>query len=311
MTTPAPEALAEILAHACRSVPHYQPLIAEQAITEQNALRTLHALPILTREQVRDHGARLWSASGDTRTWRAVRTGGTTGVPIEIVLDETAQLAELTSLYRHIGRCLDTGNWAGRRVMHLTLHPAAISRTVPSPWPGMPGLVKWNLTRLWQQSDELFLRGMTEINGHIVTLMPSVAAMLIDRVRSAGRIRPQLVMLSGESADVGLKHRISQVFSCPTTCLYTLAEMGIAATGCSAADYYHVNDSDVVLELTDGKGDSISAANQIGDVTITSLTNRAMPLLRYRTGDRGLWVDHICECAQNGRLFRLRTTRSL
>lgn len=311
MRTPVLGQLVDTLAHARRSVPYYQALITEQEITEQNALSTLRELPVLTREQVRDRGARLWSVSGDTRAWRAVRTGGTTGVPIEIVLDETAQLAETASLYRHIERFLATDNWTDLSVMHLALHPAARSRAVSSPWAAMPGLVKWNLTRLWQQSDGLFLRGMTEIDGHVVTIMPSVAAMLIDRIRYKGRVQPRLVILSGESAEADLRRRISQVLDCPTTCLYTLAEVGIAATECQATTCYHVNDSDIVLELTDDNSESISITNKTGNVTITSLTNRAMPLLRYRTGDRGTWADQSCNCGQDGRLLRLDTARAL
>jgi len=36
-----------------------------------------------------------------------------------------------------------------------------------------------------------------------------------------------------------------------------------------------------------------------------------MPLLRYLTGDRGVWRDEYCGCPLPGRRFELRTARAL
>ncbi len=302
--------LGRLLTHARRTVPHYQGLIAANEVTQHDALKVLRSLPLLTREQVRAEKPRLWSTVGDPYAWKTVRTSGTTGIPIEVAVDETAQLAELASMARQIDACMANGDWREHLVMHLTLHWAANSRTAPSPWSSRSHLVKWNLSRVWQQSDERFLECLKKINGHIITAMPSVAAVLLNRVRRSGRIQPQMIVLSGEQVDDDLRRRISAVFGCPSTCLYTLAEMGIAANGCLATSGYHVNDTDVFLEVVDERGTDVGP-DEAGDVVITSLTNRAMPLIRYMTGDRGQWVSRPCDCPQPGRLFRLQTTRSL
>jgi phenylacetate-CoA ligase len=301
--------LAGLLSHAFQSVPYYQRRNAVEVITPHNAQNVLQCLPLLTREEVRAQKPRLWSAVGDPYEWRTVRTTGTTGIPIEVALDEPAQEAELMSLTRQIDVCT-TGDSRDCSIMYLTLHLAASSRAMPAPWSAQSRLVKWNLSRLWQLPNERFIECLREIDGQIVTMMPSVAAVLLDRVGRPGRVRPRLLVLSGEHADDDLRMRLSAVFGCATTCLYTLAEAGIAANGCLATPDYHVNDRDVFLELVDAAGRAVGPG-VLGDVVITPLANRAMPLLRYVTGDRGAWADGDCGCPQPGRLFRLETARSL
>ncbi|MEV5540081.1 hypothetical protein AB0L13_24815 [Saccharopolyspora shandongensis] len=302
-------ALADVLSHARRNVPYYRSLIPATKISADNALKVLKRLPLLTRHRLRSENSRLWSAIGDTRTWKTVRTTGTTDVPIEVVVDKTAQLAEASALAKQIDSCLVDKSWRERSVMHLTLHAAASSRTAPSPWAPGSILVKWNLSRLWQSPDEHFLRRLAEINGHIVTAMPSVMAALVDRVGRAGLIHPLLVVLSGERVEQDLLRRIAETFDCRVTSLYTMAEAGVVANGCLATSGYHVNDANVFLELLVANGKE-PRHGDAGDIVITSLSNPAMPLIRYRTGDRGTWDNHPCGCPQRGRLFRLHTPRS-
>jgi phenylacetate-coenzyme A ligase PaaK-like adenylate-forming protein len=308
VTGPPPSRLVGLLSHAFRTVPYYQGHISGEAITPNNALNVLDRLPLLTREQVRAQKPRLWSTAGDPYEWRTVRTSGTTGIPIEVALDQATEEAEIVSLARQIDMC-STGDWRDCSIMYLTLHLAASSRAMPAPWSAQSRLVKWNLSRLWQLPDEHFIECLKEIDGQIVTMMPSVAAVLLDRVGRPGRVLPRLLVLSGENADDDLRARLSAVFGCATTCLYTLAEAGIAANGCLATRNYHVNEADVFLELVDAAGRAVSPG-ALGDVVITPLANRAMPLLRYLTGDRGAWLDGDCGCPQRGRLFRLETARS-
>jgi len=54
---------------------------------------------------------------------------------------------------------------------------------------------------------------------------------------------------------------------------------------------FGINESAVWVELVDDGGSRIEACGVEGDVVATSLILRLLPLVRYRTGDRGSWVD--------------------
>ncbi|MEV6623993.1 hypothetical protein AB0M83_15525 [Amycolatopsis sp. NPDC051106] len=290
--TPAAHRLAAQLRYARDHVPYYQALLPVGPITSGNAFAVLRVLPVLTRQDVQADRPRLWSLEGDPTGWRTARTTGVTGNPVEVAIDSAAREAERNALHRHVTELVPRLDESGYSVFHLTLHAAARSRVA-----GQAGnrLVKWNLSQAWPLSDEQFADRLRAVDGQVVTMMPSVAATLVDRVRSA---RPALIVLSGEVITESLRERVGQAFGCPVTSMYTLAEMGIAGIECGTSGGYHVSD-DVVAELT---GDR---------VTLTSLTNRAMPLLRYDTGDLGDWDEHACSCAAPKPLLRLTRARSV
>jgi phenylacetate-CoA ligase len=48
---------------------------------------------------------------------------------------------------------------------------------------------------------------------------------------------------------------------------------------------------------------------EIGEIVITLLTNFAMPLIRYRIGDTGVWSEQSCTCGRHWPLIKKVTGR--
>ncbi|MFE4381503.1 hypothetical protein [Streptomyces cyaneofuscatus] len=309
MTNSTTTALAELLDHARRHVPYYQGLLPQAPVTHDSALAVLRRLPLLRRDEVRRERPRLWSTAGDPLRWRTVHTTGTTGAPLEIVVDETAQRAELASLLRHVeGR---VGARSGFALLHLTLHLASVSRTSRAPGPPGTRLSKWNLSRAWQLPDEEFLGTVEELAGQVITAMPSVMAALCDRLgRWPERLAPPLlIVLSGEHVTPSVRAQVAQVFRCPVTALYTLAEAGIVGHECGEAGTYHVDETGAFLEVV-GDGGLPLPGGVPGAIAVTPLANHAMPLIRYLSGDTGVRVDGPCDCGRPGPRLRLLAARS-
>ncbi|MFF0623791.1 hypothetical protein [Streptomyces sp. NPDC004296] len=305
--TTALTTLAELLEYSRRHVPHYQSLVPPGPVTGENAVAVLRRLPLLRRAAVRSERPRLWSAEGDARRWRRVHTTGTTGAPLEVVVDDAAQHAERAALLRHARRHL--GGHSALAITHLTLHLASTSRaSVPPDLPDV-ALVKWNLSRAWQLPDDEFRSVLGELRGKVITVMPSVMAALCDRLGPSSGIAPRLVVLSGEQFTAGLRERIQETFECPVTALYTLAEAGIVAHECGESGTYHVEETGAFLEVVGERGDPLPPG-VAGDVAVTPLVNRAMPLLRYVNGDKGVWVDGPCGCRRLGPRLELLAART-
>jgi phenylacetate-coenzyme A ligase PaaK-like adenylate-forming protein/predicted nucleotidyltransferase len=264
----------------------------------------LNELPVLTRSDLQRQGARLWSRQGDSSTWRLVRTSGTTGEPVSVLVDEDTRSAEAMVLAGHIDRCLDTDTWRQRTLFHVTLHAGASTVTsAPSGW--IPRAVKWNLIRAWQADDDSFVESLRHLSGHIVTTMPSAAELISSRILAAGAggsTVPLLVVLSGETVWDRQRETVEAAFDSRVTTLYTLAEVGIVGSECEAGGY-HVEDQVAVVEILDDLGRPTPMGAE-GELVVTSLVNRAMPLIRYRTGDRGRWENAPCTCERaSTRLF--------
>jgi phenylacetate-CoA ligase len=69
---------------------------------------------------------------------------------------------------------------------------------------------------------------------------------------------------------------------------------------CSVRQGLHVFSDIRHVELL--RTNTVSAANESGEVVVTDLTNYVFPLLRYRTGDTSRAIDTPCPC---GRAFPL------
>jgi phenylacetate-coenzyme A ligase PaaK-like adenylate-forming protein len=297
-----------LLEYARRTCPFYAARIPEGGA--RSAEGTLAALPVLTRSDLQRERARLWSTEGDPSTWRLVRTSGTTGEPLEVVLDEEAREAEAIALAEHVDRCLGDRTWRTRTLFHLALHVGAASGAMPAPWDPAAHVVKWNLIRAWQASDPSFLASLAHLDGHVVTTMPSVAELISSRVLAAGAagsIVPLLIVLSGETLDDTVREQVHAALGCPVTSLYTLAEVGVVGSECSAGGY-HMEDQVAVVEILDEFAHSRPLGAE-GDVVITALSNRAMPMIRYCTGDRGHWAERPCGCGRSSDRLVLRGGR--
>ena len=74
---------------------------------------------------------------------------------------------------------------------------------------------------------------------------------------------------------------------------YGCTEIGAVAGECEAGSL-HVYADHVHVEIYDG--DVPANPGAFGDIVLTSLRNRAMPLVRYRVGDRGRLLADRCRC---------------
>lgn len=91
------------------------------------------------------------------------------------------------------------------------------------------------------------------------------------------------------------KKEVEEKFKCKVINNYGCREVWNIAYGCEYGNM-HINTDNVFVELIDEDGSVITEANKPGQVVITSLIQKFMPLIRYRLGDWGFFVDNKCEC---------------
>jgi phenylacetate-CoA ligase len=78
---------------------------------------------------------------------------------------------------------------------------------------------------------------------------------------------------------------------------YTHWERAASILECSAGRL-HVQQDYGFHEILDGEGRAVGPGEP-GVITVTTLHNRAMPLVRYQTGDIAVWSSEPCSCGQN------------
>ena len=98
-----------------------------------------------------------------------------------------------------------------------------------------------------------------------------------------------------------MRDRVEGAFGVPVDQSYGLREAGFVAFRCRAGRY-HVQEEHVVVEIVDEKG-KLVAPGETGRLVVTPLNNRAMPLLRYDTGDLAIPADGPCPCGRTLQSF--------
>jgi phenylacetate-CoA ligase len=83
----------------------------------------------------------------------------------------------------------------------------------------------------------------------------------------------------------------------PVHITYGLNELGLVGVRCPEGHRYHVFAENVWLEIL-GDDDQLVSEGEVGRVVLSGLTNRAMPLLRYDTGDMARRIDSPCPCGR-------------
>jgi phenylacetate-CoA ligase len=106
----------------------------------------------------------------------------------------------------------------------------------------------------------------------------------------------QSILAVSEQLTPGMRRHIARSFGAPVQQNYGLNEIGLVAVRCEAGRY-HVHTEHCHVEILDDAGKHVEPG-KTGRIIVSTLTNTAMPLLRYDTGDLAEAVDADCPCGR-------------
>ncbi|MGX7149762.1 hypothetical protein [Enterococcus ureasiticus] len=106
------------------------------------------------------------------------------------------------------------------------------------------------------------------------------------------------------------KKKIENFFNVKIVNQYGCIETWAMAMSCNKG-HLHVNETLVHIELLDDNDKIINQLDQPGRVFVTSLINKAFPIIRYQTGDFAKFVDTECSCNQKGPVIQILEGREI
>jgi phenylacetate-CoA ligase len=283
-------ALKAQLQHAWDTVPYYRAAWMKAGVhpSDVHELADLAAFPVLTKADIRRHNRALVSSAFDVTKLRVKKTSGSTGVPLTIYCDEPAMWWKTACTIR-------SDEWSGYR----------LGQRVAKVW-GNPEYLHFGLKGRLRNyffdravyldtlnlNDERiaeFARAIRRhrpglIFGHAHSLYLVACALkrsgVLD-VRPSGIISTAMILHDWQ------RSVIEEVFGCKVTNRYGCEEVSLIASECEEHNGLHVNADSVYTEVpADGK------------LLVTDLSNRAMPLIRYRVGDVVVASSRVCKCGR-------------
>src|SRR6266545_287962 len=284
--------LRETTAWARERSPHYR---ARQGGAEPSSLADLPQLPFTTPAELREHGPRMVCVSQDEIS-RVVTlcSSGTTGSPKRVYFSA----AEQESIVDFFAAGMSTMVEPGERVVIF----------LPGSVPGSVGdLLATALRRIGVAPvPHGPVRDVREaaqaLRGDRPTLLVALPVHALALARwvdenAPGAIALKSALLTADHVARSLTAGVERALSCTVFEHYGMTEMGLGGgVECEAHQGYHLREADLLFEVVDPDSGASLPDGAEGEVVFTTLTRRAMPLLRYRTGDRARLLPGPCPC---------------
>jgi phenylacetate-CoA ligase len=293
------------LLHAASNTDFYSTRLQQAGIVwadpilQRDPYRALAAIPPVSKRELRQAGSRVLAGGKVRPSWYSSTSSGSTGEPFRVYYDPRAW-ATLKYLVKLRARRV-CGVRAGDRVAILDAAPVRRSSGLER---GLPFRRISVLQPAAAVAAELIAFAPNVIYG-----LPSAMIETLGVLRGEGkRLRVRAVFTSGELLSQTTRALLAGGFQAPVRDVYGTSETKEIGWECSQGGM-HLNSDVVHLEVLDDAGQSVPAGQE-GNLVATSLVNRAMPLIRYVTGDRGALLPGTCACGRSTPLLGVVTGRS-
>ena len=151
------------------------------------------------------------------------------------------------------------------------------------------------------------LKIMRDFGTSCLIATPGYARILLEAMEkqniTPAMLRLKAILLTGEPWSKSLAAELEQGFQAPVYDIYGLSAVcgpGIAAQ-CREQQGLHVQEDMVYAEIVDPETGAPVADGQWGELVLTTLMEEAVPVIRYKTGDRARFLPSPCPC---GNTFR-------
>jgi phenylacetate-CoA ligase len=147
----------------------------------------------------------------------------------------------------------------------------------------------------------------------VLAATPSFALHLAETLAEQGG-RPRdlglrVGIFGAEPWTDGIRTAIERAFGLSAFDIYGLSEIigpGVAGE-CEARDGLHIADDHFLPEIVDPASGTVLPPGREGELVFTTVTKRAMPLVRYRTGDITTLTMEPCRCGRtSARMARVK-----
>lgn len=124
-----------------------------------------------------------------------------------------------------------------------------------------------------------------------------VPSQMYALAQQAPQLRPDTVLLSADYVPESVKQFLETAWRCKVYTHWGMTETGYGGgVQCGAREGYHLRDEDLLLEIVNPETGARMPDGEWGEVVLTTLKRKGMPLIRYRTGDVGRMDTARCGC---------------
>lgn len=284
--------LRRVLARAVATSTWYRERLRGLPPPGAFTLEDLPLVPILEKHELQAH---LDEISGSPEpSWVTEASSGSTGEPVRLHHDRSHIDAIAAELERDFAMCSGYRLDERRAYLWGTGQPEgglSFARDILMSRMRLSGVAT---------EGEGAAQVLEQLEGFAPRLLVGYVSMLRELARAAQRPLGSLraVQASAETLTPEDRLLIQARLGAPVYNRYGAREVGNLAHECDAHDGLHLLMENNIVELVDDAGRPLTTPGDEGDVVVTSLTNFATPLIRYRLGDVARLGEVECPCGR-------------
>jgi len=289
--------LKKLIKHCAENVPYYQKKFAEYGIipSQIQTPDDLKKIPILDKETIRKNFDDFISKDVNPQKLRLQSTGGTTGKPLKVLMNEEVYFYQkaIQALHRSWGNFKYGKDWLGVLAGYKVV---PVSRKKPPFWiiNHYGKQIHFSSYHLSYDFLSSYVKKIKETKVKYLMGYASAIGFLANYVISTDEYIPlESVFLSSEPILDWQRKAIKKAFSCNIFDYYGQAECVISAINCDQSISLHQNMEVGLMEF-----EKINQNDNNCKIIGTSLVNYAFPLIRYDIGDVTSSIIYKCDCGR-------------
>jgi phenylacetate-CoA ligase len=305
-----------LIEHCYKNIPYYTELFKANNLTPENfnSINDLKLIPVLTKDIFREN-QHLFISKGETfKNVKKGKTGGTTGTAVRIYKDTKERTFAWASYYRWF-------SWMGLEKEDRVLIFWGTSKVVEDSFlaklkNNIKNILQNNLTLSAFNINDNTLPDIYEkymkfdpllIKGYLSSIIDLACFMKSNNLKPNGSLKA--ISTTTETLLPIHRELIEEVFKVKVFDQYGCGEVSGIAYECELHNGLHITEEHVIIEILNEKNSSV--VDKSGKITITSLDNFVMPLIRYQNDDIATLSSNKCNCGKQGGILKSIEGRSI
>jgi phenylacetate-CoA ligase len=284
-----------LLKHCFENVAYYRKLFGELGLhpSDLRSVDDLRLVPVINKRILLERYEEFKADNFERIRPRQVHTSGTTGTPMSFYWDTDSNVLELVCQWRHF-------SWSGYRLGEPFLDIRSRILDVPSGY-----VWNWRCRGLEVSCDNIDSSNIEEyaalLRRYRIKLWrghPGAISCLCRFLSNAGisDVKPKYVVTFAEPL-LGYQRQFIQSWAGVPVCdNYGLVEHNALICQCPEGGYHIASEYGIIEILKDDGAPALPGEE--GRIVATGLHNKAVPLLRYDTGDYAVQSDKRCSCGR-------------
>jgi len=297
------ERLKAMLRYAYDHVPYYHRLFDSVEFKPEDLRdeEDLRRIPITTKLDVKENFSEFLVAETDQSKYTPCWTSGSTGIPMNILVDRKTACY---SLSLHLYALMECS-------VRLTDKLFSIGSASPTTQPkitesrlGRLSFLRLNPNTISVDSRvpiDQIVKALNRSRPDVIYGFPSILEDLC--VTNAPETSPRLIFSHGGLLTEQCRRLLESVFDAEVYNTYGSTEFWRLAFECNEHSGLHMITDCAVVECI--KGGDVVASGEPGEVVVTGLYNYLMPLIRYELGDIATPTDDDCACGRSWPLIKM------